>query len=446
VTGSSGSQVAVRVPLDPGEPVDPFTLAGEHGVIFHSGAHVRVGLGRSRTLALPRGLDGIDDLAAATGAVVTIPCDDRHGSRTGPVVAFGALPFDRPAAAHLVIPEIIYGRDGDDEWVTVVTSSPTRSPGLPPGGARRWLQQRAAAVPRSGGGGGGARVVSRSSDASFRDMVVAALDAIGRGELAKVVVARHMDVHLGRPVDRPRLLRRWHDLEPNATVFSVPTGRGHFLGASPELLVERCGSTVRSRPLAGTAERRGGAGPGLLPEALLDSPKDANEHRLVVTAIADSLRPLCDHLNVPDHPDLVVLRNIVHLGSALEGTLTPRSDGTVPDALALAGALHPTPAVGGVPPLAARALIDRLEPEPRGHYAGPVGYVDSRGDGRWMVGIRAMTVRGADARLSAGVGIVDGSVPDIELVETNLKLTAVLDALVPGLTPPTPAGSRASAT
>jgi menaquinone-specific isochorismate synthase len=63
-----------------------------------------------------------------------------------------------------------------------------------------------------------------------------------------------------------------------------------------------------------------------------------------------------------------------------------------------------------------------------------------------MVGIRAMTVRGADARLSAGVGIVDGSVPDIELVETNLKLTAVLDALVPGLTPPTPAGSRASAT
>jgi isochorismate synthase len=78
-------------------------------------------------------------------------------------------------------------------------------------------------------------------------------------------------------------------------------------------------------------------------------------------------------------------------------------------------------------------MIDRLEPEPRGHYAGPVGYVDARGDGRWMVGIRAMTITGRTARLTAGVGIVHGSDPDAELEETNLKFTAVLDALAPGV-------------
>jgi isochorismate synthase EntC len=78
-------------------------------------------------------------------------------------------------------------------------------------------------------------------------------------------------------------------------------------------------------------------------------------------------------------------------------------------------------------------MIERLEPEPRGRYAGPVGYVDARGDGTWMLGIRAMTVEDRTARLTAGVGIVGASDPAVELVETNVKLTAVLDALAPGL-------------
>jgi isochorismate synthase EntC len=77
-------------------------------------------------------------------------------------------------------------------------------------------------------------------------------------------------------------------------------------------------------------------------------------------------------------------------------------------------------------------VISDLEPQPRGTYAGPVGYVDARGDGRWMVGIRSMTIRGRQARLYAGVGIVQGSEPHIEQAETDLKLTAVFDALAPG--------------
>ena len=76
-------------------------------------------------------------------------------------------------------------------------------------------------------------------------------------------------------------------------------------------------------------------------------------------------------------------------------------------------------------------MIERLEPEPRGLYAGPVGYVEAGGDGCWMLGIRAMTVRGRPARLTAGVGIVHGSHPTVELAETNLKLAAVVDALAP---------------
>jgi isochorismate synthase EntC len=145
---------------------------------------------------------------------------------------------------------------------------------------------------------------------------------------------------------------------------------------------------------------------------------------------------------VPTRPDLVHLHNLTHLGTSVAGTLRRGPDGSAPTALALVAALHPTPAVGGVPRLPALDLISRLEPEPRGYYAGAVGYVDGRGDGRWMIGIRAMTVNGADARLTAGVGVVAGSDPRTELAETSLKLTAAFDALAPGL-PFTTADRRA---
>ena len=204
------------------------------------------------------------------------------------------------------------------------------------------------------------------------------------------------------------------------------------MGASPELLVERSGRRVRSRPLAGTTDRANESD-GVLPRELLSSVKDSAEHRLVVEAIGGALGPLCSQLDVPARPDLVHLHNITHLGTSVSGTLACRSDGSVPTALDLVAALHPTPAVGGVPRDRALALIDRLEPEDRGHYAGPVGYVDARGDGRWMLGIRSVTVQGPDARLAAGVGVVEGSDPSTERVETVLKLTAVFDALAPGV-------------
>ena len=207
---------------------------------------------------------------------------------------------------------------------------------------------------------------------------------------------------------------------------------------------------MQSRPLAGTTDLSGsgsGSGPGRgnipdpspseneddLPRELLRSEKDGREHRLVVDAIAQALDPYCEELELPSGPDLVHLHNITHLGTSLTGTLRADEHGVVPSVLHLVGALHPTPAVGGVPSRSARDLIATLEPVSRGHYAGPVGYVDAVGDGRWMVGIRSVSVAGDTARMAAGVGIVRGSRPDTELRETDLKLTAVFDALAPGV-------------
>jgi isochorismate synthase len=283
--------------------------------------------------------------------------------------------------------------------------------------------------------------------------VAHAVRDIRHGELRKVVLARQIELAFDTAIDVPALLRRWRDVEPTATVFSVPVEGGQFLGASPELLVDRTDATVRCRPLAGTSSRPGqgstgaghatggnhptGAGqasPGsasLPANDLRKSAKDVNEHRLVVEAIADALGPMCTDIDVPSTPDLVHLHNVSHLGTSISGTLAPGSSG-LPSVLELVATLHPTPAVGGVPRRQALQAIAELEPSDRDHYAGPVGWMDASGDGRWVVGIRAATVAGRHARLAAGVGIVERSDPASELRETNWKFTAVFDALAPG--------------
>ncbi len=449
MTGEAPGLSAVRVPLGPGATIDPFGLAGVDGIVFCSGPTTRVGLGVAIELALPRGLDDSDDLTDLVSSLATITVTDGMASGSAhpggdAVIAFGALPFDRSSPASLVVPHVLFGSDGDDrQWVTWITSGGTPPP-WGSGDPRAWLVERSsrvdAGIARTARSGPPPpppppplRIEPRTSDEGFRAMVGEALEAIEHGNVAKVVLARQVEVTMGRPIIVADLLRRWHGLEPNCAVFSVPTAEGQFIGATPELLVERSGRSVRSRPLAGTTGRRGGDPGGRQAGALLASSKDGTEHRLVVEAIEEVLAPRCDVLDVPAGPGLVHLQTMTHLGTSITGTLATPGGGSVPSALDLVAALHPTPAVGGVPTPAARRLIDHLEPGSRGHYAGPVGYVDAGGDGTWMVGIRSLTARGATASLAAGVGIVDGSDPESELAETNLKLTAVFGALSPGV-------------
>ena len=187
------------------------------------------------------------------------------------------------------------------EWVTIVIADATGDrntdatgdrnsdrPAPPDSsiGLRAWLAGAPAPGSHEVGQGSTAptdvRIAPRCPDASFLAMVSDALQAIDGGEVVKVVLARQVDVTMATPIDVPALLRRWQGLEPNCAIFSLPTTDGQFVGASPELLVDRAGSRIHSRPLAGTAERFIGAGGSLLPGELLDSRKDAAEHRLVV--------------------------------------------------------------------------------------------------------------------------------------------------------------------
>ena len=185
---------------------------------------------------------------------------------------------------------------------------------------------------------------------------------------------------------------------------------------------------MESHPLAGTVARSGDAhGDQVLVAGMMGSDKIRREHRVVVEAIAAALAPVCTEVDVPAVPSVLGLRNVSHLATYISGRLEAADR---PSALELAARIHPTPAVGGSPTEDAIRYIHKVEGFDRGRYAGPVGWMDANGDGCFALGIRGAEVDGSTARIFAGNGIVAGSDPVEELGETQLKLQALLAALV----------------
>ena len=379
--------------------VDLVGFAGPDGFVFEQEGHGLAGRGEALRIGLPRGLDG--DRSVVADVLAGIAGD-------GMPVALGALPFDRTEPTSLVVPSVVVRRDADGrQWRTTV------------GDGEGGVEREAEAAPVLPDG---FSLTSPRSHPDWQRTIADAIAEIEGGRLDKVVVAREVLVEANRPIVVPDVLERLRALYPACVVFSVDG----FLGASPELLVERRGTSVRSHPLAGTYPRSGDPhADELLAAELIASVKDQREHRFVIEEIDRVLRPLCSRLDVPAAPSIMQLRNVLHLGTEIAGTLSTRAT-----ALDLVAALHPTPAVAGTPTDVALAWLAEHEGMTRGRYAGPVGWVDAAGDGMFAIGIRSAEVDGRRARLFAGVGVVEGSDPGRELVETQLKLQAILAAVV----------------
>jgi len=245
---------------------------------------------------------------------------------------------------------------------------------------------------------------------------------IEAGKLSKVVLARSVTLTLDdvQPFDIGALLL---ERFPHAFTYGWAEKGRAFVGASPELLVERRGDSIRSFPLAGSA-RRGidTADDEEVALTLLKSGKDRREHQVVVEEIARLLEPLTSELSVPPEPSVIRLANIQHLGTEIRGLLAKPVG-----VLQLALALHPTPAVCGTPTTAALSFIRDAETFDRGWYAGGVGWTDTSGDGEVAVALRCALLEGHQGRVYAGAGIVRDSDPSAEVAETEAKLRALLD-------------------
>jgi isochorismate synthase len=198
-----------------------------------------------------------------------------------------------------------------------------------------------------------------------------------------------------------------------------------FAGASPELLVRRSGGRAFSQPMAGSVARGANeADDDRLARELVESAKDNAEHRIASKFVVEALRKFSRTVEARE-PEVVRFTNIQHLAT----TITAELAKPAVEALDLAAALHPTPAVGGWPRPAAEALIDELEGLERGWYAGAVGWTDGQGDGEFAVALRCGLLWEDGARLYAGVGVMPDSDPARELEETELKFKALLMAL-----------------
>ncbi|GII00799.1 isochorismate synthase [Planobispora takensis] len=290
--------------------------------------------------------------------------------------------------------------------------------------AASWSGPVGPCAPAAASGPGGWRMRPVPHPDDYLKAVRRALEDMEAGRLDKVVLARTLELVSDGPLDPHALLR---PLLGHGHCFAAPLPGGRALvGASPELLVSRRGRSVISNPLAGSAARSADpAEDRRRAEALSASAKDLHEHRLVVDAVAGALEPYCAELHVPAAPELTSTETMWHLSTRVTGVLR---DPDVP-ALALARALHPTPAVCGTPREAARQAIEELEPFDRGFYSGVVGWTDATGDGEWAVAIRCAEVAERTLRLYAGAGIVIGSDPGRELAETSAKFRTMLHAL-----------------
>lgn len=391
-------------------PLDPASLAGSDASLLASDDDWIVGLGRALTIWART---GIGELAQLTAGALAGLSEDRGGLGRPPL-ALGTLPFAPEHAATLVVPRVTIFGKGDRASDAIVVG-PSRDAEV-----LEELSRRADSHPGQPTASidAGWELVLLDAPERFLHAVTSALEAISAGSVDKVVLARRVRVSRRSPFDRVAALRILSDRTDGATVFAV----GDFVGATPELVVERLGTAVASTPLAGSAP----VGSEPARTALLRSAKDRLEHRVVVDAIAERLRSVVMGLDVPAEPHVLVAGPVAHLATPITGTLPHRSPLS---ALHLAASLHPTPAISGFPDSAARRLIGELEGWQRHRYGGLVGWVDAGGDGRFWLSIRGARLQGCSATLAAGAGIVAGSEPDAELEETTLKLEAVLGAL-----------------
>ena len=260
----------------------------------------------------------------------------------------------------------------------------------------------------------------------WKTAIESTLERISEGVISKAVLARTRDVHLQAPVSPVDLVHAlWSQHTGTHAFFFEPQVGVALLGAAPEAIATLRDGRISATAVAGSAGVGGSdAERHELGVLLMNSAKDLSEHRIVVEDMVERLNPLADAVRAQEAPHVLSLARIQHLETEIEA-VAPEGRSV----LDLVDALHPTPAVCGLPRDAAEQVIHETEPFDRGWYAGPVGWFDTEGNGHFVPALRTAVGDGASWRLFAGAGIVMGSEPASEWEETGIKFEPVLRAL-----------------
>ena len=329
-----------------------------------------------------------------------------HGPGTGPVL-FTSFSFDEDEESELVIPKVIVGTRNQSTWITWFGNEPQPK-----------LIERAAAnsIPN---------IKWRESDVdSWKEKVLSAVTEIQDDSLDKVVLAREIIADADSEIDIRSVLRNLAKEYPGTWVYA----NNGLVGATPELLIRLSNSMVVSRVLAGTISKTGDDDKDLaLAASLARSSKDLEEHEYAVRSVADALAPFCTSTNVPDAPFVLHLSNVMHLATDVTGAI--KESHKVVDIFSILSKLHPSAAVCGTPTALAAQLIKRIEGINRRRYAGPIGWIDAKGDGELGIALRCGFISGTEVRAFAGCGIVAGSDAGKEVAESQAKFLPIINAL-----------------
>ena len=336
-----------------------------------------------------------------------------------------APPWRGFPGARFVLPRVTVLETDGETWLSVTEAGPDATPASATAALDTAEARIEQASNRDGTSPGVASAERVPGRAGWREQVGGALDRIRAGDLEKVVLAQQLTARLHGAFRLPDTLSRLDRAYPGCYRFAVDPGVGAvFFGATPERLITLAEEQVQTVALAGSVGRGGTEREDERLAAELEaSEKIRHEHDLVVGAIRDQVRSVADNVSVGD-VGVRKLANVQHL----ETPITADTDSGT-HILDLVEALHPTPAVGGLPPEVAGQTIAETERFDRGWYAAPVGWFDAEGNGTFAVGIRSAVADGDTATLFAGNGIVADSDPDVEWDELQLKYQPILDQL-----------------
>ncbi len=252
----------------------------------------------------------------------------------------------------------------------------------------------------------------------YRPALARGIDLVNRGILDKLVLAVRQSIQLRAPLDPLAMLDCLREQQPGSCRFLWQRNQQDaFFGASPERLLSLREGQLQIDALAGTATREDNG------QSLLKSEKDLREHELVVASITNQLIAHGLVPRRPRRPQLARHGQLVHLHTPIHALAIGQSP------LHLAGALHPTPAVAGFPRREAMSWLRTLEPFERGSYAAPIGWIDNSGNSEFRVAIRCGNAKGKELELTAGAGLVKGSIAERELNEVGMKLEVLANQL-----------------
>ena len=256
----------------------------------------------------------------------------------------------------------------------------------------------------------------------WRELVEEAIETID--ETKKIVLARRRLIKFNKDINIPYVLNQALKNEKNSYMFLLESNQSIFFSQTPEQLIKVQDGVLSTKAVAGTIKRsHNEVEDEANIKAFLKDKKNLGEHQFVVESILNDIKPFVQDVEYNETPNILKNDHLYHLYTEIKAHLHEKSY------IGLIACFHPTPALGGYPKDEALEFIENKEFGTRGLYGSPVGFIDVYDDCEFIVAIRSMLIKGDQATLFAGCGIVKNSDPDSEVAETAVKFSPMMNAL-----------------